>query len=134
MNPELSGINLWVAILALVSLAEFLMILAAGIVAFRLYRRAVAFIDRAESAYVAPIAAKASVVVAQAQELVHKAEHLEERARGMVFRAEDMAGKVGSVAQHAWPVLGTWRAVSAALHALRGNGEAHVPGSSPYRH
>jgi hypothetical protein len=131
MNPELSGINVWLAILALVSLAEFLMIVVAGIVGFRLYRRATAFIDRAESAYIAPLAASAQTVIAQAQtvvhraqEVVHRAQHLEERARGMVGHVGDVAGRVGSVAQHAWPVLGTWRAVTAALHALRGNGEA----------
>ena len=125
MNQELTATNVWLAILALVSLAEFLMIVAAGVVGFRLYRRATALLNRAESTYVAPIAAKAEAVVADAQHVVQRAQHLEERIQKMVVRVEDMAGRVGSVAQHAWPVLGTWRAVSAAVHALRGNGEAH---------
>jgi len=140
MSQELSGINVWLAILALVSLAEFLMIVVAGVIGFRLYRRATAFIDRAESAYVAPLAATAQNVLAQAQtvvqraqEIVHRVQHLEERARGMVGQVGDVAGRVGSVAQHAWPVLGTWRAVTAALHALRGNGEA-AGVNQTYRH
>jgi hypothetical protein len=128
MNQELSTINVWLAILALVSLAEFLMIVAAGIVGFRLYRKTTALLDRAETTYVAPLAARAHVVVAEAQGVVRRAQHLEERVRGMVTRVEDMGGRVSAVAQHAWPVLGTWRAVSAALHAFRGNGEAHDEG------
>ena len=36
MSQELSGINVWLAILALVSLAEFLMIVVAGVIGFRL--------------------------------------------------------------------------------------------------
>jgi hypothetical protein len=133
MNQELTGINVWLAILALVSLAEFLVMATVGVMGFRLYRRATAVIDRAESTYVAPLAAKAQMVVAQAQEVVHRVQHLEERARGMVMNVEDMAGRVGSVAQHAWPVLGTWRAVTAALQALRTNGEAHGT-HHEYRH
>jgi hypothetical protein len=133
MNQELTGINVWLAILALVSLAEFLVMATVGVMGFRLYRRATAVIDRAESTYIAPLAAKAQMVVAQAQEVVHRAQHLEERARGMVMNVEDVAGRVGSVAQHAWPVLGTWRAVTAALQALRTNGEAHEP-RPEYRH
>ncbi len=125
MNQELTTTNVWLAILALVSLAEFLMILAAAVVGFKLYRRATALLNRAESAYVVPIAAKVEAVVAEAQHVVERAQHLEERVRVMVMRVEDMAGRVGSVAQHAWPVLGTWRAVSAAVRAFRGNGEAH---------
>ncbi len=124
MNQELTTLNVWLAILALVSLAEFLMIVAAGVIGFRLYRRISDVVGRAESAYIAPVAAKAEAVVAEAQVVVGRLRHLEERARGMVMHVEDMAGRVGSVAQHAWPVLGTWRAVSAALHAFRGNGEA----------
>jgi hypothetical protein len=121
---DLSGIDVWLGILALVSLAEFLMIVVAGVLGFRLYRRMTALVDRAESAYIAPLSAKANVVVAEAQQVVARAQRLEERARGMLSRVEEMAGRVGSVAQHAWPVVGTWRAVAAAVQSLRGNGEA----------
>src|SRR5690348_15114210 len=101
MNQELSTINVWLAILALVSLAEFLMIVAAGIVGFRLYRKTTALLDRAETTYVAPLAARAHAVVAEAQGVIRRAQHLEERVRGMVMRVEDVGGRVTAVAQHA---------------------------------
>jgi hypothetical protein len=134
MNGELAGINVWLGILALVSLAEFLMIVVAGVVGFRLYRRVSALVDRAESAYLAPLTQKANLIVDEAQQLVARAQRLEARARTMLGRAEEMAGRVGSVAQHAWPVLGTWRAVAAALQSLRGNGEARHGTRYEYRH
>ena len=58
MSQELATTNVWVAIIALVSLAEFLIILTAAVVGYRLYRRATTFLDRAEADYVAPLAAK----------------------------------------------------------------------------
>jgi flagellar motor component MotA len=119
MTQELAATNVWMAIIALVSLAEFLIIVAGAIVAFRVYRRATAFIDRAESEYVAPLAAKVNVVVGEGQEAVRRLQRLEERASAMVTRVEETASRVTSVAQYAWPVVGTVRAVSAAVSSFR---------------
>jgi hypothetical protein len=120
MTEGLASTNVWLAVIALVSLAEFLIIIAAGIVGFRLYRRATALIDRTESEYVAPLAGKVTAVVVDAQETVRRVQQLEERAASMLTHVEDTASRVASVAQYAWPVLGTWRAVSAAVSSLRG--------------
>jgi len=126
MNGELAYTNMWLGILAGVSLAEFLMIFTMGIVGFTLYRRVRALVDRTEAAYVAPIAAKVHTVTDEAQALLHRAQRLEERAAAMIARVEDTASKVTSVAQYAWPVLGTWRAVSAAVGSLRGGNGARA--------
>ena len=40
----------------------------------------------------------------------------------ILARVEEMAGRVTQVAQHAWPVLGTWRAVTAAFGSLKHSG------------
>jgi hypothetical protein len=119
MTEGLASTNIWLAIIALVSVAEFLVIIAAGIAGLRLYRRATALIDRAESEYIAPLAGKVNDVVLDAQDTVRRVQHLEERAAAMLARVEGTASRVASVAQYAWPVLGTWRAVSAAMGSLR---------------
>jgi hypothetical protein len=130
MTQDLAATNMWLAVIALVSLAEFLIIVAAVIVGFRLYRRASALIDRAESTYVAPLADKLNAVVDEAQEVVRRVQRLEARGSAVLARVEGTASRVSSVAQHAWPVLGTWRAVSAAVGLLlNGSSERTLKGA-----
>lgn len=117
--PDLSTTNIWLGVLAVVSALECLIIVGVGVMGVMLYRRAKALIDRAESAYIAPLAARVNAVADEAREVVRKVQHVEEKVRGMVDNVENVAGRVGDVAQHAWPVLGTWRAVSAAVSALK---------------
>lgn len=119
MTGNLTTTNVWLAIIALVSLVELLAIMTITFLAFRLYKRATAVVNRVEEDYVVPLNAKANAVIAEAQAVVARVRGLEERVRGMVHRVEDTAGRVASVAQHAWPVVGTWRAVTAALGSLR---------------
>jgi len=119
MTGNLTTTNIWLAIIALVSLIELLAVMTIAFLAFRLYKRATALVNRVEEDYVVPLNARANAVIAEAQAVVAKVRGLEERARGVVHRVEDTAGRVASVAQHAWPVVGTWRAVTAALGSLR---------------
>lgn len=129
MTQDLAATNMWLAVIALVSLAEFLIIVAAAVAGFRLYRRANALIDRAESTYVAPLADRLNTVLGEAQDVVRRVQRLEERGRAMLARVEGTASRVSSVAEYAWPVLGTWRAVSAAVSLLiNGNHERTAPG------
>jgi uncharacterized protein YoxC len=119
MTGNLTATNVWLAIIALVSLVELLAVVTIAFLAFRLYKRATAVVDRVERDYVVPLNAKANVVIAEAQSVIARVRGLEERVRGMMGRVEETAGRVASVAQHAWPVVGTWRAVTAALGSLR---------------
>jgi len=124
MTGSLTTTNVWLGIIAGVSLVELLAVVTVAFLAFKLYKRAIAVVERVEHDYVVPLNAKANAVIAEAQTVVGRARALEERVRGMVVKVEDTAGRVASVAQHAWPVVGTWRAVTAALGSLRHqNGE-----------
>jgi uncharacterized protein YoxC len=119
MTGSLTTTNVWLGIIAGVSLVELLVVVTVAFLAFRLYKRAMSVVDRVEQDYVVPLNAKANAVIAEAQAVVARARGLEERVRGMVARVDDTASRVASVAQHVWPVVGTWRAVTAALGSLR---------------
>jgi hypothetical protein len=124
MTGSLTTTNAWLGIIAAVSLVELLAVVTVAFLAFRLYKRAMSVVNRVEQDYVVPLNAKANAVISEAQAVVARARGLEERVRGMVARVEDTASRVASVAQHAWPVVGTWRAVAAALSSFRHhNGE-----------
>jgi hypothetical protein len=119
MTEGLATTNVWLAVIALVSFAEFLLIVAMGVAAIRLYRRTNALITRAETEYVAPLAGKVTAVVGEAQDTMRRMQQLEGRAETMLAHVEETASRVVSVAQYAWPVVGTWRAVSAAMSSFR---------------
>jgi uncharacterized protein YoxC len=118
MSEQLANTNVWLAIVAIVSLIELITVAALGIMGFRLYKRATAVIDRVETAYVAPIAEKANVVVAEAKEVIRKVQHLEQKVGAMVQKVEDTAHGVGAMAERLWPVMGTFKAVSAAVSSF----------------
>jgi uncharacterized protein YoxC len=124
MSEQLGMTNVWLAIVAIVSMVEMLTVAALAIAGFKLYKRATALVDRVEATYVVPIAAKANVVVAEAKEVVRKVQHLEQRVGAMVQKVEDTAHGVGAIAERLWPVMGTWRAVSAAVGSLSGRRRA----------
>jgi uncharacterized protein YoxC len=118
--PDLTATNTWLGILAVVSVVEFLVVAAIGVMGFKLYKKTQALIERTEATYIAPLSAKVNMVADEAREVVRKVQHVEERVSGMVDNVQNVAGRVGTVAEHAWPVLGTWRAVSAAVSSLKG--------------
>jgi len=99
MTQDLAATNMWLAVIALVSLAEFLIIVAAVIAGFRLYRRASALIDRAESTYVAPLADKLNAVVDEAQEVVRRVQRLEARGSAVLARVEGTVGRATRLAR-----------------------------------
>ena len=115
MSDQLGTTNVWLAILAIVSVIELLIVLAMGLAAFLLYTRVTTLVNRVEAAYVVPIAA-------EARDLIRKAQRLEERVGSMVTKVEDTAAGVRDLGERLWPVMGTFRAVSAAVSSFRGGG------------
>jgi uncharacterized protein YoxC len=124
MSDSLGMTNVWLAIVAIVSLVEMLTLGALAIAGFKLYKRAAAVVDRVEATYVVPIAEKANGVVADAREVVRKVQHLEQRVGAMVQKVEDTAHGVGAMAERLWPVMGTVRAVTAAVGSFSGRRKA----------
>ena len=130
MTDNLGSVNVWLAILALVSLAEFLLILAVAFMGYRLYRRATATMDRLEVEYVAPITAKVNTVVDNVRDLTERVQRADEKVRSVITHVEHAAGRVAVFASRAWPVIGTWRAVGAAVNTLLSNNR---PAEGPRR-
>jgi len=128
MTGNLGTTNIWLAIIALVTLAEFLMIVAAGVMAWRLYSKITATVDQIEQRHIAPLTAKVHVLVGEMREVTAKVKHTEESIRGVVTSVED---KVSAIAQKGWPVLGGVRAVSAAVRAFSNGGHSRTEPELP---
>jgi hypothetical protein len=136
MTGNLGMTNVWLAIIALVTLAEFVMIVAAGVMAWRLYGKVTTAIDQIEQRHVAPLTAKVHVLVGEMREVTARVRHAEESIREVVTSFEDKAKVVAAIAQRGWPVLAGVRAVSAAVRAFSNGGPRHIEPSresSPHR-
>jgi len=123
-NPGMT--NVWLAIIALVALAEFIMIVAAAVMAWRLYSKISTTIDQIEQRHIAPLTSKVHVLVGEMREVTAKLKHAEESIRGVVTSVEDKARVVAAIAQRGWPVLAGVRAVSAAVRAFSNSGRTHT--------
>jgi uncharacterized protein YoxC len=130
MDGNLGMTNVWLAIIAIVTLLEFLMIMAAGVMAYRLYAKVTTTIEQIEQRHIAPLTAKVHVLVGEMREVTQRVKHAEESVRGAVTSVEDKAKAVAAIAQKGWPVLAGLRAVTAALRAFShaGGPTHHDPG------
>lgn len=130
MTEKLDYTNMWLAIIALVSLFEFALIVIAGIMGWVAYRRATTAISRLEAEYLVPMSAKVHLALDQVHDLGERVQRADDKVRSVVSRVEDVASHVTTVAASAWPVIGTWRAINAGVCALlrrRGDAPARVP-------
>jgi hypothetical protein len=118
--------NLWLGILAILSLIEFLMIAAVALLAYGMYRKAAMVIESIEQRHVVPLRAKAEAVIAEAQMVVNNGKEIV----GRVKDAEESVAEalkhavnagilvVGSVRSKAWPILGIVQGVRVAVKAM----------------
>jgi uncharacterized protein YoxC len=118
MTGELGTTNMWLAIIALVSVAEFLFIAAASVMAWRLYNKVTIAVEQIEQRHIVPLTANVNVLIAEVREVTAKVKHAEESVRGVVTSVEDKARVVAAIAQRGWPVIGAVRAVNAAVRAF----------------
>jgi hypothetical protein len=111
--------NVWLAILAVVSLVEFFMIIVAGLFAYRLYKQAMTVIETLERVHIAPLRARVDALLDDVETITGKVEHAQETV-GAAFQYAASAGSLiaSTVKVRAWPILGILKGVQVALNTL----------------
>jgi hypothetical protein len=111
--------NVWLAILAVVSLVEFLMIAAAGVFAFKAYKQVMAVLDTVERAHIAPLRARVDAILDEVEEITGKVKHAQDSVSA-AFHTAASAGSVfaGTVKSKTWPLLGIIRGARMVASAL----------------
>lgn len=112
---NLGTTNIWLGIIAIVTLVQFLVLVAAGVLALRLYQKVTAAIDDIKQQHIAPIAAKVDHLVDEVQDVTARVRRADDAVRAAVGRVEDGVGHVVALTRYGWPVMAGWRAVSAAM-------------------
>src|SRR5712692_5452648 len=84
---DLAMTNVWLAILAIVSLIEFLMIAAAGVLAYKIYKQVMVTIDTVERMHIAPLRARVDAVLDEVESITGKVKHAQETVSGVLHTA-----------------------------------------------
>jgi len=123
---DLTTTNVWLAVLAIVSVIEFLVLCVSGIFAYKLYRRAMIAIDSIERVHVAPVRARVDAVLDQVEELTGRVRHAQDSV-GHVLQTAAGAGSLiaGTVKARSWPLMAVISGVRVAAATLLKNGSRH---------
>ena len=120
---SLQTTNIWLGILAIVSLLEFLMILAAGILGFKVYREVMSTIQAIERVHIAPLRTRVDLLLDQVEIMTDTVKHAQESVSDTLKHVTGAGTLVaGAVKAKAWPILGIIQGLKSAASAIRRNG------------
>ena len=119
MTPDLQTTNTWLAILAVAGALQSLLLLGAALGLFRIYRRTVSALEALEQRHLAPISARAALIMDDLQDVTARVRSVDDAVRAKL-QGLDAAAAVAKdvVRDRLWPVVGVARAVGAGLRVF----------------
>ena len=129
---NLATTNIWLAILAIVSLLEFLMICAAGLFAYRAYRQVMGIVENVERMHIAPVHARVDAMLDEVQAMVDRVKHTQASVAGALKHAAGAGLTIaGTVKARTWPIAGIISGIWSAAQSLK-NGKRDEPPMAHY--
>ena len=129
---SLTTTNVWLAILAVVSLLEFLMIVAAGFFAYKMYKQVMSTIETVERVHIAPVRARVDGILDEVQVITDKVKHAQESVTDALRHVAGTGTMVaGAVRSKTWPIVGIIQGLKTAATTLR-NGKKDHPSTAHY--
>jgi hypothetical protein len=120
---ELGQTNVWLAIIAISSVAQLAIVLTVAILAWRAYGRVAVAADELERDHLRPLALKANALMDDLQDVAARVRTVDDAVRA---RMEDMGSAIHStravIAGRFWPLLGAARALRAGVNAWNHRG------------
>jgi uncharacterized protein YoxC len=121
MTPDLGTTNLWLAILAIATAGQFLMLLGATLMLFKVYKRAASTIDTLEHEQIRPLLMRVNALIDDVQDITARARHVDDAVRAKLEGVESALHSTKTVVQdRIWPLVGVVRAMRAGLDAWLG--------------
>jgi hypothetical protein len=120
---DLGTTNMWLAIMAIVSVLEALLLIGLGIAGFVVYRRVMQVVNDLEVRQVAPLRERVDAILADVQAVTARVSHQSERVdhaiSGTMDRVDVTAERMkSSVADKINQVAGVIRGIRAAIVSL----------------
>jgi hypothetical protein len=109
----------WLAVMAIATVVQSVVIVGFAIVAFAIYRRTATALERIERDQVAPLVKRMHDAVDRIESIGERVEMMDDSVRDALHRTGDRVAKVASVVRASlWPVVGIGQGALAALHAF----------------
>ena len=130
---SLTTTNVWLGILAVVSLLEFLMIVAAGLFAYQMYKRVMTTIETVERVHIAPLRARVDGILDEVQAVTDKVKHAQESVGDALRQVVGTGSMVaGAVRSKTWPIIGIIQGLKTAANTVIKNGKKDHPSVARY--
>jgi methyl-accepting chemotaxis protein len=136
MDPNLANINMWLAIMAIVSVFEALVLIGIMVGGFMVYRRAMQTMTELESRHIAPLRAKLDAILADVKDVTarvsQQTERVDQAIAGTMDRVDETAERVRhSVRDKVSQAAGVIRGIRAVIVSLlTTNGRAKPPAAA----
>ena len=130
---NLTTTNIWLGILAIVSLLEFAIIAVAGLLAFRMYKKAMTTLETVERVHVAPLRARVDGLLDEVQAVTNKVKHAQESVSDALRQVAGTGSMVaGAVKSKTWPIVGLIQGLKSAANTVMKNGKHDEPPVARY--
>jgi hypothetical protein len=132
VNGSLDTTNMWLGIMAVVSVLEALLLIGIGFGAFTMYRRVTQLVSELEARQIAPLRVKVDAILEDVKAVTARVSQQTERVdhaiSGTIDRVDETAERVkGSVRDKVNHAVGVVRGVRAVLMTLLGSDSRHEP-------
>jgi hypothetical protein len=125
---DLTWTNTWLGIMALISLIQFLIVCAAGFLAFRMYQKAMTAIETVERLHIAPLRARADGILDEVQVMTGKLRQAQETVSEAFLHVAGTGSAVaGAVKSKTWPIVGIFQGLKSVATSIMGNGRRDHP-------
>ncbi len=132
MTPDLGTTNMWLAIMAIVSLLEALVLIGIGVGGFLAYRRVMQLVNDLEARQITPVREKVDAILVDVKTVTARVSQQTERVNDAISdtmgRVDDTAGRVtGSVRDKMNQAVGMVRGIRAMVMSVLGHDGRHEP-------
>lgn len=129
---DLTWTNTWLAILAVIAAIQFLIMCAAGFMAYRMYQKAMTTIETLERVHIAPLRARVDGLLDQVQAMTDKVRHAQDSVSDALRHVTGTGSVVvGAVKSKTWPIVGIFQGLKSVANTMMGNGR-HERGDRSY--
>jgi hypothetical protein len=120
MTPaDLGTTNSWLAVIAIASLVQSLVIIGLVVVLFRLVRKTESAVADLKREYLEPITARTNKVIDEVEDALARFRSMDDRVTGAISRTTDGLSAVATSAKRRfWPVVGVVRGLRAIVGAI----------------
>ncbi|HJR61269.1 MAG TPA: hypothetical protein VJ813_17790 [Vicinamibacterales bacterium] len=132
VSGDLGTTNMWLAMMAIVSVLEALLLIGLGIAGFLVYRRVMQLVSELETRQIAPVRERVDAILGDVKTVTARVSHQTERVNtaisGTMERVDETADRVkGSVRDRINQAIGMARGIRAIVMSLLGHDERHEP-------